>query len=1224
MPRHYSIEERICLNGWWDFLPVTDNAVAETVPVAGWGEAQYLVPSFWTKLPDGVRQKGEKYFTERNELFKEPAALTADTEFLFDAFGYPNDWSRTRRAWVRRTAELPALPADRRWFLEFEAVEPKPTLYVNGRRICTHIHPTLPLVADVTEHLHAGINEIALYIDDYDRDENGRVKVPIGSWNVSRHCGIWQDVHLVQRDAVRVDDVTIRTSFRERCLEIIWQLDNSTGEARTLEVCPTIHAWDRLSRAALDSVDLPLPSFTIEVPANGGVTHTVCVPWNDAKLWQPESPNLYVLQTAITGGETHRERFGFREVWIDGGDLMFNGYPLHLFSDWGHKLTPYCFTENWIRQWFGMIRDANMNHSRLHTHPHPELIMDLADEEGILITGETGIFGSGASLAADSPEFWDASRDHIRRFVRRDKNHPCVIMWSVENEARWNPHKTRQLDDTLPQLRKLFNALDPTRAAYHEGDSSLWNESEQEIISRHYYKACAGTGWWKRERPLHSGEMSLYHYAGPNNTAHLGGDRCWASFRAFDEAAARDTAMIIEAGRAAGVCCFGPWNLSCLENLRMDSEFVRLGYADYTTPGMKPLQVPPHSSEFSFWKAGVKGYTPNWSFAIQKTAFRPFAVIDLSQRSGYFTDARLKRRVFVANDTAADVRGVLNCMLLAPADRTMAATVQQEFVIGRGHRAELDVDLALTTVPPGKYLWRCQFTESGSGAVLDAWERPLFLGSRRGEALPVARIAVLGPGSLRPLWASLNVNPVYIASLNDIAKKKFELLILEKNTVVAGSTQNRQIQAFCRTGGRVLVMEQEVSLFSGLPLEDKPLQTQMLRAPTHPVLAGITEPDLAFWGDAPYPEQGGDAFVVHRAYRKGDGKHALYILDGDEGGFGHGGLAYAGLIEIREGTGLILACQLNVTTKAGEIPAAATLFGNMVRRLLRYRGTAPQPVLQVDGATLAPEKAAQIVATAMSGHSIVVNNATGNVLAAFARASGVELRLADCAEPVCQAVRVQDDPVLSGVSNEDTCGIETWTYCPQENRNCVIGSRFLEPLPGLEPLLATPVESVLREFFALGGRSEPLRAHTLSRFLYAEKNERFVVLGRVKAGAGQILFNQFAPPADAPQRASLARLQHRLAANLGVVPEGSLLDGDQVPESGVLSSGYPEKIHLLNAPVDPEMHQRLLSSTQYRLEYISSSPIFGVAEWRHDVPCPNGEIAASGLDTKLPIYAYMR
>lgn len=1224
MPRHYAIDDRVCLNGWWDFMPLPAEAPAPThVPSAGWLDGQYLVPSFWTKLPDAVRQPGERHFTARPDLFTAPGALKADTEFLFDAFGYPSEWSLSRRAWVRRRLELPPRPAGTRWFLEFEAAEPRPTLFVNGARLATHIHPALPLTVDVTDHVRPGANEIALFIDDYDRDANGRIKTPVGSWNVEKHCGVWQDVHLVRRGAVRVEDVTIRTSVRDRRLEIAWELANATDADCTVNVAPTVHAWDASARAGRAEAELSPAPFTVTVPARGSATHAVRLPWSDARLWQPEAPHLYVLRTDVQGHEAHGERFGFRELWIEGGDLMLNGYPLHLFSDWGHKLTPYCFTESWLRQWFGMIRDAHMNHSRLHTHPHPQLVMDLADEEGILITGETGLHGSGGALAADSPELWDAARDHIRRFVKRDKNHPSVVLWSVENEGRWNPHTSRLLEDTLPQLRRLFNELDPTRVAYHEGDSSLWNEAEQPVLSRHYYKACAGAGWWDRRQPLHSGEMSLYHYAGPNNTAHLAGDRAWSSFRAMDEAAARDTAWIVEAGRALGVCCFGPWNLSCLENLRMEREPVRLGYADYGAPGMKPLQVPPHSSEFAFWKPGERGYTPNWSFAIQRHAFRPFAVLDLSRRSGAFTDLPFRRRLVAVNDTAAAVRGRLCGELVSAATGSVAATTAKEIILERGRRAELDVELALNGIPPGRYLWRGSFA-SADGQVLDAWERPVTLATRAAAPLPPGRLAVFGPGSLRAALESLGASPAYLPSLDALKPGAFDVVILEQNTVAAGSPQNRLVQAFCRAGGRALVMEQAVSLFPGLQLEDKPLQTQFIRAPGHPALAGLDEADLAFWGDSPYPEQGGDAFVVSRAYRKDDAKHALFILDGDEGSFGNGGLHYAGLLEAREGAGLVLACQLNVTARAGTIPAAAALLGNCLRHLLAYCPRTEREPLAVDGRTTAAGEAPALAAQARAGQTVIVSQAAPALLAAFGRELGIALEPARPKEPVYQAVRVADDPALAGVSNEDTCGIETWTYGSPDNRNCTVCERPLAPLPGLESLLETPTESVLRELFVAGGRSEALRAHTLSRFLHVEKPERGVVLGRVRTGAGEVLFNQFAPAADAPARDRLARLRNRLAANLGARPAGSLLDGDCVPQTRALSAGYPETVHILNVPEEPGLHARLIACTPYTLEHIHNAPIFGVGLWRRALPCPGGVLSAAGLDAANPVYAYLQ
>ena len=85
-------------------------------------------------------------------------------------------------------------------------------------------------------------------------------------------------------------------------------------------------------------------------------------------------PILYTLHTRLStpGGAVSEEsdqRFGFREVWFDGPDLYLNDHPIHLFSDWGHKTTPYYLTETWTRQWFAMLRAGHLNHSRLHTHP---------------------------------------------------------------------------------------------------------------------------------------------------------------------------------------------------------------------------------------------------------------------------------------------------------------------------------------------------------------------------------------------------------------------------------------------------------------------------------------------------------------------------------------------------------------------------------------------------------------------------------------------------------------------------------------------------------------------------------------------------------------------------------------------------------------------------------------------------------------------------------------
>ena len=268
---------------------------------------------------------------------------------------------------------------------------------------------------------------------------------------------------------------------------------------------------------------------------------------------------------------------------------------------------------------------------------------------------------------------------------------------------RWNRDETGLTVQELPKLKALFNDLDPTRPAYHEGDSSLWNEKHQDIISRHYGKECAGTHWWDKTRPLHSGEMCLYHYAGPNSTLHIGGDSVFKSFQALDEAAAIDASYIIEDGRINAVSCFGPWNLSCLENLRTGIEKIALHYDDFSSPGVKPLHIPAHSSEFSFWESG-KGYAPNHSFHIQARAFRALAVIDTNRRSSYFAGTQFKREVFVVNDTPLALFGELQLSLAR--DGVVVFSQCSEMSMMRGHAASQAIEFTLDcNTAPGVYIF---------------------------------------------------------------------------------------------------------------------------------------------------------------------------------------------------------------------------------------------------------------------------------------------------------------------------------------------------------------------------------------------------------------------------------------------------------------------------------------------------------------------------------------
>ncbi len=1194
-----------CLNGWWDFLPLydaADGATPDSVPASGWLPEAFLAPSTWTIPVDGTRRPGERYYTST----RRPGDEEWDEELdcLFDIYGYPKEWSTTRRGWIRRFVDIDPPANGRRVFVHFAAVCPRGRLFWNGSEISSHVHPCLPWLVDVTDHLAPGRNEIAVLVEDYERDEHGRAKVPTGNWIPESVCGIWQDVFLLERPSVRVDDATVRTSVRDMTISCVVVLRNDSARDVEIDVAAQVKRWKQTD------VLFELPSRRVRVAAGRSATVETVADWPQAPLWSPADPQLCMLHVSLQSvasgdGEPvldeYRERFGFREVWIEGRDIILNGRPIRMFSDWGHKPTLAHHHEGWIRRWFAMIRDGNMNHSRLHTHPHPVLIMDIADEEGILITGETGMHGAGGAQGADDPAYWEAAADHVRRFVARDKNHPCIVLWSVENEMRWNRNRTDLYKTGLRDIGRLFGEIDPTRPAYHEGDTSLWDERELEIMSRHYGKECSGLGWWDRLRPLHSGEMSLYHYSGPNNTCHLGGDSVWASFAALDTAAAADTRAIVEDGRVSGVCCFGPWNISCLENLRTNDDDVALAYDDWTAPGAKPLRLRAWSAEFSFWTKDGPGYRPQPSFAIQRAAFRPFAAIDTSRRTEYYAGTEIERIVHCVNDTGG---AVLARVQIGFGESGSGRWSHEETVsLEPGGTARLRVRVPGAVVSPGEPQYTVRVvSEEGE---IDSWTRtfrvdePATVGpAAAAMASPAPVILVYGPGRLKEVWVDLGVEAVYLSSLDELDPGRSKVLVIEPFTVEAGTEQNRRIREFCLTGGRVIVLEQRASLFPGIELREMPIQKAFVRVfSPHPALLHLTEERLQFWGDSAYSDLDNDAFVARKCYAKPGSGSALALLEGGEGGFGTGSLAHSPLLEIPVGAGTVWACQLTLADRLEEIPAARRMLVNLVEAACGFDEAGRSAAAAAGGDRTPANRLAdrssvdQFVEAARAGATVLVEPATPDELEAWNRHLPVELAPVSSGE-IYQAVRVRPDPLLDGISNEDTSGIVSWTYGPSPEGNVAIGSWFLAPADGLVPLLETPTQSCLAELFVHGGKTEPLRAHTLTRFLGPEAPQRLVALGTVAVGSGRIVFSLIRPT----DSVALNRYRSRLLVNLGLESPADPLQGDAVPHQGG-GTGYPRKAAILRAVPDDARLSRLVSATAFSNERMVTMPILDLAPW---------------------------
>lgn len=1127
----YCYDEKKCLNGWWDICFEED-----------WNNEKYLVPSVWNKSPRGVRKEGEKYFDVAINDFSDK------NEYLFDVFGYPSEWCKYKSAKIRRNIQI-NIEDEKRYFIVFEGVAPIYKLFINGTYAGSQIDPTLPYIPDITEFVSNGINEILIEITDYKKIDGEKTLSPSGNEFLNDICGIWQDVYLLERENVYLEDVTIKTSVRKQQLKVTYIINNTTKNLKECLINSRIEGKSDLNLPVQRKLLIP------------GITEiTFCIAWENVILWSPENPKLYQLKISI-GEATYTERFGFREVWLDGINLILNGHPIHLFSDWGHKMSQFNHTKAWVQKWFDMIKDCNMNHSRLHTHPHPRFILDMADEQGILITGETAIHGSGGAQAGDSEEFWENATTHITNFIKRDKNHPSVIVWSVENEMRWNRDKTDLPKKQLPKMKSLFNKLDDTRFAYHEGDTSWWNEKEQSILSRHYGKECSGLGWWDKTKPLHCGELALYHYAGPNNTMHILGDKVWEDYRNVDKAAAIDLALTVEDARANDVICVGPWNMSCLSNLRPSTEFLKLTYDDYCCPGVKPLQVMPGASEFEFWKGG-KGYYPQESFFIQANAFRPFAVIDTDRQNQYFVGGIIKRILNIINDTSCEQSGTLTIKFGEYAK-------SENVCIKRGESVKLLFEFVLNIVGEIDYIVEFNGKEQ--------FKRAIKISSKEMIKNTIS-IGILGTTKIGDMFEKSQ----YINKISN----EYEIIIIAKNTVSEDSNLNYEVQRYVQNGGRVILMEQEVSLFPGIKLNIKPVLKAFIRDPDSPVLKGINEKVLEFWGSSPFSLLSGDSYVTEFMYEKGKGDYAFPIIDSGEGGFGYGDMNNTALFEATEGNGLIIACQLKISDKFECIPAARKIFQNMVAYLEAYKPENKEVLLTNN------------LQNALVFDGPVLLEANEEVLKHFNLEKVIEH------DGIWQGIKKNN---IRFLSNEDICGIETFTYSPAGVEDHLVADFALKG--NAQALIVTPTKSVLKELFVYKGFREPLRAYTITNYCYEGHREENMLVCKID----NIYISSF----NAKGNARFERLNNYLLKNLGGKINISLLEG--VISAKGESNGYPEQVYACTEEVTDDILNQMIESTTYQIERMNPTAILDLAQYK-TVPCDDGILHASENLNSLIFY----
>jgi beta-galactosidase len=195
------------------------------------------------------------------------------------------------------------------------------------------------------------------------------------------------------------------------------------------------------------------------------------LPVVNPRKWSAEAPYLYDLLVTLRDGEgevidARHLRHGFRKVEIRDRELLINGQPLILKGvnrhDWDPR-TGHTMTYERLREDVLIMKRNNINAVRTSHYPDDERFYDLCDEFGLYVVDECNIETHGYRDEMQGDMQWtDAMLDRLERMIARDRNHPCVIMWSLGNESR--------SDAKFHRMAELSRVLDPTRPVHYEQD----------------------------------------------------------------------------------------------------------------------------------------------------------------------------------------------------------------------------------------------------------------------------------------------------------------------------------------------------------------------------------------------------------------------------------------------------------------------------------------------------------------------------------------------------------------------------------------------------------------------------------------------------------------------------------------------------------------------------------------------------------------------------------
>jgi len=413
------------------------------------GKWNYIIDPYETGYFDYRYEAFDKMKNPGNGAFfldKTPKDGSELIEYSFDkspTLIVPGDWNSQDdkllyyegTIWYRRKFDYTPKAANNRVFVHFGAANYEAHVYLNGKKLGSHVGGFTPFNFEITKLLKPQNNSLVVKVDNK-RKREGVPTLNTDWWN---YGGLTRDVSIVEMPSVFVEDYLV-------------QLKKGTTD----EIAGFVQL-NGASKAETVKIEIPELKITTTVQSNESGKADFLVKTKKINYWSPENPKLYDV-TITANGTKITDKIGFRTIETRGTDILLNGKSIFLRGICIHEENALrggrAYSESDAVMLLNSAKELGCNYVRLAHYPHSEYMLRKADEMGILVWEENPVYWT---IQWENPETLQNAKNQLTEVMTRDKNRASVIIWSMANETPVSDARNNFLKELAAHARSMDN-----------------------------------------------------------------------------------------------------------------------------------------------------------------------------------------------------------------------------------------------------------------------------------------------------------------------------------------------------------------------------------------------------------------------------------------------------------------------------------------------------------------------------------------------------------------------------------------------------------------------------------------------------------------------------------------------------------------------------------------------------------------------------------------------